>query len=148
MYFKFFVCLGFNLCFRVMLDCLFFGMVSAFSMLPTCISLSFTPKLDLLPSGHTKVVLDDKTLWPFPTWLYVKLCCNLDNLRAYCTSMTFPSSNLLVFKLSQEDFSSVCVILLLCTTFSFIKFAHASVFWKLSLSLTIIWIYPAVYRSI
>ena len=44
-----------------------FGVASTSSVLLACISLSFIPKLDLLPCGHTRVVLDDKMLWALST---------------------------------------------------------------------------------
>ena len=61
-------------------------MASASCVVLECISLSFTPKLDLLPYGHPRVDLDVEMLQPLPTWLNVKPC---HNQVRWCTRILY-----------------------------------------------------------
>ena len=70
----------------------------------TCVYLpKFTPKLDLLPYGHSRVVLDDKILTALPLWLlmYSPVAAGSNHFISILYINNFPSSNLLVLSLAQ-----------------------------------------------
>ena len=91
----------------------------------TCVHLpNVTPRLVLLLLWHTVLVLGDKILWSFPSWLHLwrPVSSSSDDLSASCTLMSFLSSNLL--ELSFAPTLAGCTGVHVLSVFSYIWLCH------------------------